>query len=178
MVAQGFGGQLMSAADLLVDGFGRIREIVHDVLDGLDEDDLLYRADRDANSICWQVWHLTRVQDDHVAAAGRLTQVWLSGWEQRFGLPLDPLDTGWGHSSDEVAVVRAPADLLAGYYDATYAQTISFVSELTDADLEKIVDRAWNPPVTMAVRLVSVLTDDLEHAGQAAFIRGLIERRR
>jgi hypothetical protein len=167
----------MSAADLLVDGFGRIREIVHDVLDGLDAGDLMYRADQDANSICWQVWHLTRVQDDHVAAAGGLTQVWLSGWEQRFGLPLDPADTGWGHSSDEVAVVRASADLLAGYHDATYEQSISFVSKLTDADLEKVVDRAWSPPVTMAVRLVSVLTDDLEHAGQAAFVRGLIERR-
>jgi hypothetical protein len=168
----------MSAAELLVDGFGRIREIVHDVLDGLDETDLQYRADPDANSICWQVWHLTRVQDDHVAAAGGLTQVWLSGWEERFGLPLDPSDTGWGHASDEVAVVRAPADLLAGYHDATYEQTISFVSALTETDLARIVDRAWNPPVTMAVRLVSVLADDLEHAGQAAFIRGLVERLR
>jgi len=167
----------MSAADLLVDGFGRIREIVHDVLDGLDEAELLYQVDPDANSICWQVWHLTRVQDDHVAAAGGLTQVWLSGWEEGFGLPLDPADTGWGHGSDEVAVVRVPADLLAGYHDATYEQTISLVSGLTDADLTRIVDRAWNPPVTLAVRLVSVLADDLQHAGQAAFIRGLIERR-
>ena len=167
----------MSAADLLVDGFGRIHEIVHDVLEGLDETELSYRVDPDANSICWQIWHLTRVQDDHVAAAGGLTQVWLSGWEERFGLPLDPADTGWGHGSDEVAVVRVPADLLAGYHDATYEQTISLVSGLTDADLTRIVDRAWNPPVTMAVRLVSVLADGLQHAGQAAFIRGVVERR-
>lgn len=167
----------MSGADLLVDGFGRIREIVHDVLDGLEDADLEFRADPDANSICWQVWHLTRVQDDHVAAAAGLTQVWQSGWQERFGLPLDPGDTGWGHGSDEVAVVRAPASLLAGYHDATYDQTISVVSRLTEADLARVVDRAWDPPVTMAVRLVSVLADDLAHAGQAAFIRGLVERR-
>jgi len=166
----------VSGTDLLVDGFGRIREIVHDVLDGLTEADLQYRADPAANSICWEIWHLTRVQDDHVAAAGGLTQVWLSGFERRFGLPLDAVDTGFGHSPAQVAAVRAPADLLVAYHDATYEQTISFVSELTDADLANVVDRRWDPPVTMAVRLVSVLSDDLQHGGHAAFIRGLIER--
>jgi hypothetical protein len=167
----------VSGTDLLADGFGRIREIVHDVLDGLTEADLLYRVDPAANSICWEVWHLTRVQDDHVAAAGGLAQVWLSGYEERFGLPLDAVDTGYGHSPAQVAAVRAPAHLLAAYHDATYEQTISFVSGLTEADLARVVDRRWDPPVTMAVRLVSVLSDDLEHAGQAAFIRGLLERR-
>jgi hypothetical protein len=167
----------MPGADLLVDGFSRVREIVHGVLDGLSDADLTYRIDPAANSICWQIWHLTRVQDDHVAGAGRLTQVWLSGWEKRFGLRLDPLDTGYGHSSDQVAAVIAPGSLLAGYHDATYEQTIAFLRTLTDDDMSTIVDRRWRPPVTMAVRLVSVLADDLEHAGQAAFIRGVIERR-
>src|SRR5215475_12265241 len=167
----------MPGTDLLVDGFGRIREIVHDVLDGLTEADLQYRVDPPANSICWQVWHLTRVQDDHVAAAGRLTQVWLSGFDKRFGLSLDATDIGYGHTQAQVAAVRASGDLLAEYHDATYDQTISYVSALTEDDLAQVVDRSWDPPVTMAVRLVSVLSDDLQHAGQAAFIRGLIERR-
>jgi hypothetical protein len=167
----------MSGADLLVDGFGRIREIVHGVLDGLTEADLMYQVDSAANTIGWQVWHLTRVQDDHVAAAAGLAQVWLSGFRERFGLPLEPEDIGYGHSADQVTAVRAPVDLLAAYHDATHDQTISFVRGLTDADLTMIVDRYWDPPVTMAVRLVSVLSDDLQHAGQAAFIRGLIERR-
>lgn len=168
----------MSAADLLIDGFGRIREIVHDVLDGLTDADLLYRVDPAANSICWQIWHLTRVQDDHVAGAGGLTQVWMSGWQNRFGLPLDPRDIGYGHTADQVAAVVASAGLLVGYHDATYQQSIEFVRTLTEDDMAMIVDRSWQPPVTMAVRLVSVLADDLEHAGQAAFIRGLIERSR
>lgn len=167
----------MSGADLLVDGFGRVREIVHNVLDGLTEADLEYRVDPAANSICWEVWHLTRVQDDHVAGASGLIQVWMSGFEERFGLPLDAADIGYGHSADQVAAVRAPADLLAEYHDATYEQTISFVSGLTDADMAKVVDRSWDPPVTMGVRLVSVLSDDLQHAGHAAFIRGITERR-
>ena len=167
----------MPGTDLLADGFGRIREIVHDLLDGLTEADLQYRVDPAANSICWQVWHLTRVQDDHVAAAGGLLQVWQSGFEELFRLPLVAADIGYGHSPAQVAAVRAPADLLAAYHDATYEQTIAFVSALSEADMAKVVDRHWDPPVTMAVRLVSVLSDDLQHAGQAAFIRGLIERR-
>lgn len=164
----------MSANELLIDGFGRVREIVHDVLDGLTQEDLDYRVGRSANSIGWLIWHLTRVQDDHIAAAGGLEQVWLSqGWAERCGLPLDPADIGYGHSSDQVAVVRLTRDLLAGYHDATYEQTVAFVSDLTDADMATIVDDRWNPPVTMAVRVVSVLVDDLEHAGQAAFVKGL-----
>jgi hypothetical protein len=168
-----------SGTDLLIDGFGRVREIVHDVVSGLSDAGLQYRADSQANSICWQIWHLTRVQDDHVASAGGLGQVWLSGdWFERFALPLDRDDTGYGHRSDQVALVRSTASLLLDYHDATYDQTVDFVRGLSDEDMATVVDVRWDPPVTMGVRLVSVLADDLEHAGQAAFIRGLIERQR
>jgi hypothetical protein len=118
------------------------------------------------------------VQDDHVAAAIGLDQVWLTGgWEQQFGLPLDPADIGYGHSPEQAGLVRAPAKLLAAYHDATYDQTVGAIGQLTGPDLAVAVDERWEPPVTMAVRLVSVLSDDLQHAGQAAFLRGLIERR-
>jgi len=168
----------VSGADLLADGFSRIREIVHDVLDGLGDAELEYRAGAEANSICWLIWHLTRVQDDHVADAAGVEQVWFSGgWEKRFALPLESGDIGYGHSPDQVAVVRAPADLLAEYHDATYQQTVEVLRGLTDSDMDKVIDQRWDPPVTMGVRLVSVLADDLEHVGQAAFIRGLIEDR-
>jgi Protein of unknown function (DUF664) len=168
----------VSSNEILLDGFGRIREIVHDVLDGLAQEQLDWRADAEANSIGWLIWHLTRVQDDHVAGAGDLTQVYLTGgFADRFGLPLDPADIGYGHDASEVAEVRATAQLLAAYHDSVYAQTAAFVRDLTEADLARVVDRNWSPPVTMTVRLVSVLADDLEHAGQAAFVKGLLQRR-
>jgi hypothetical protein len=168
----------MTSADLLVDAFGRIREEMHRVVDGLTAEQLAFRADPGANSIAWLVWHLTRIQDDHVADAAGTEQVWTSGgWVERFGLPLDPLATGYGHRSREVAAVRVESgDLLVGYYDAVHQQTIRYVRDLTDADLDRVVDEAWDPPVTLGVRLVSVIGDDLQHAGQAAFVRGLVER--
>ena len=165
----------MPGNELLIDGFGRIREIVYNVLDGLTQDDLDFRVGGSANSICWLIWHLTRVQDDHIAGVSGLEQVWLAqGWEGRCGLPLDPADIGYGHSFDQVAAVRVNPDLLAGYHDATCEQTISILNGLTDTDMNTIVDRRWDPPVTMAARLVSVLADDLQHAGQAAFAKGLL----
>jgi hypothetical protein len=168
----------MTSAELLVDAFGRIREVVHQVVGGLTPEQLAFRVDREANSIAWLVWHLTRIQDDHVAEVARAEQVWIvQGWAERFGLPFDPLATGYGHRADEVAAVQvASGELLVGYYDAVHQQTIRYVAGLGDRDLGRIVDRSWDPPVSLGVRLVSVIADDLQHAGQAAFVRGVLQR--
>jgi hypothetical protein len=170
----------MTSAELLADGFGRIRETVGDVLDGLTAEQLVYRIDPGANPVSWLIWHLTRVQDDHVAAAFGTTQVWSSqGWARRFGLSSGMMDHGYAHSSDQVASVAAATasvPLLLEYHETTYAQTVKLVSEIRDADLDRIVDTRWTPPVTLGVRLVSVLDDDMQHAGQAAYVRGVILR--
>ncbi|MQA88526.1 MAG: DUF664 domain-containing protein [Streptosporangiales bacterium] len=169
----------MTSAQLLTDAFGRIQGVVRRVVGGLTPEQLAFRPDGEANSIAWLVWHLTRVQDDHVADVAGTPQVWTSqGWVERFGLPFDASQTGFGHSGDEVAMVRVDSgDLLTGYHDAVHERTIEYVSALTDDDLARVVDRSWDPPVTLGVRLVSVVADDLQHAGQAAFVRGLIDRR-
>jgi uncharacterized damage-inducible protein DinB len=168
----------MNSADLLADAFDRIRESVHDVVDDLTTQQLCVRPAEGVNSIAWLVWHLTRIQDDHVAGAAATEQVWTSqGWADRFGLPFPPSSTGYGHGPDEVAAVRVDsADLLTRYYDAVHEQTLDFVRGLTDADLDRVVDRSWTPPVTLGVRLVSVVNDDTQHVGQAAFVRGIILR--
>ena len=169
---------MAGSAELLVDAFGRVREVVHRVVDGLTPEQLAFRLDPEANSIAWLVWHLTRIQDDHVADAAQAEQVWTSqGWVERFGLPFDPQATGYGHRTADVAAVRvASGELLVGYHDAVHQQTTRYVEGLADADLARIVDRSWDPPVSLGVRLVSVIADDLQHAGQAAFVRGVVQR--
>jgi hypothetical protein len=167
----------VNVAGLLDDAFERIDEIVHEVVDGLTPDQLAVRIDPEANSIAWLVWHLTRVQDDHVAGVAGIPQVWTDGgWEERFGLPLPASSLGYGHSSDDVAAVRAPGDLLLAYHDATRHQTKHYIEGLVDDDLDRVVDKRWDPPVTLGVRLISVVSDDLQHAGQAAYARGVILR--
>ncbi|RIQ11376.1 mycothiol transferase [Jiangella rhizosphaerae] len=168
----------MHGPDLLIDAFGRIRERVHATVGGLTPSQLAYRVDPDANSIAWLVWHLTRIQDDHVAHVAGIDQVWTSGgWADRFGLPFPPGATGYGHRSADVAavVVDDPA-LLTGYHDATHEITEGFLRELDDETLDRVVDESYDPPVTMGVRLVSVLGDNSQHIGQAAFVRGVVTR--
>jgi hypothetical protein len=160
--------------DILLDSFSRVSEGVLEVLDGIDEDRLHWRPDPGANPIGWTVWHLTRIQDDHVASAFDRDQVWLAdGWRERFVLPYEPAAHGYGMSADEVGAFSASADLLRGYHDAVATRTATLLSGLSPSDLDRIVDDRWDPPVTMAVRLVSVIADDLQHVGQAAYIRGL-----
>jgi uncharacterized damage-inducible protein DinB len=170
---------MTAAADVLVDAFGRIREVVEDAVDGLTPEELASRPEGQANSIAWLVWHLTRVQDDHVAGVAGTEQVWVAGgWADRFALPLDLLATGYGHTSAEVAAVQVgSSELLTGYHHAVHEQTVRYVERISDADLDRVVDEFWNPPVTLRVRLVSVIADDLQHAGQAAYVRGLVRRR-
>jgi Protein of unknown function (DUF664) len=165
--------------ELLLDAFSRVAEEVRAVLDGLDAEQLGYRPDRDANSIAWLVWHLTRVADDHVAKATGCEQVWLAeGWSERFGLPFDPGAHGYGHGSAEVAALSGTdPGLLAGYFNAVVAMIEGQVASIDPAELDRVVDTRFDPPVTMAVRLVSVVSDTLQHAGQAAYVRGLVERR-
>jgi hypothetical protein len=169
----------VTSAELLVDAFGRIHGVVHRAVEGLTPEQLSFRPDDEANSIAWLVWHLARIQDDHVADAADAEQVWTSeGWGERFALPFEVSATGYGHSSDDVAAVRVESgQMLTGYHDAVYERTLSFVKPLSDADLDRIVDERWDPPVSLGVRLVSVVSDNLQHAGQAAFVRGIVERR-
>jgi uncharacterized damage-inducible protein DinB len=96
------------------------------------------------------------------------------GFYDRFGVPYDPSDHGYGHSSADVAEIRASAELLKAYHDAVHDRTVAFLRTVSETDLDKVVDTSWDPPVTMGVRLVSVISDDLQHAGQAAYVRGLL----
>lgn len=167
----------MLSRDHLTYAFEQIQSTLRRALDGLSADLLTARVGPEANTIAWLAWHLLRVQDDHVAAVAGTEQVWTAdGWADRFDLPLDASATGYGFSAAEVAAVRVDsADLLLGYGAAVHERTARFLAGLCDEDLDRVVDDTWDPPVTLGVRLVSVLSDDLQHVGQAAYVRGLLE---
>lgn len=171
---------MTASTDLLVDAFGRIRESVHEAVAGLSADELTARLDEDANSVAWLVWHLTRVQDDHVADVAGTEQVWTAqDFRGRFGLPFPPDATGYAHASEDVAAVRGiSADLLTEYHEAVHGRTVGYLAGLGGSDLGRVVDTSWTPPITLGARLVSVIADDLQHVGQAAFARGVLLRRR
>jgi len=168
----------MDTSALLLELYGRTPPIVSDAVDRLDDGQLAWVPSPGANSIGWLVWHLTRVQDHHVSELLEEEQVWTTGeWAARCGLAPDPHNTGYGHGPDDVAGVRPESpDVLLGYLDAVWARTQRFLEGLGDEELDRVVDRRWDPPVTMGVRLVSIADDCLQHAGQASYVRGLLER--
>lgn len=169
----------MNVSELLIELFGRVSGHVHGIVTGLDNEALLDAPEADANPIGWLIWHLTRVQDHHVAELLECDQVWVEGdWAARFGLEPDPHNLGYGHTPAQVAEVRPEsAAALIEYYDAVEARTRGLLDATTEADLDRIVDTRWDPPVTLGVRLVSIADDDIQHAGQAAYVKGLLERR-
>jgi uncharacterized damage-inducible protein DinB len=167
------------ATTVLEDAFGRIRDVGWDAVQGLTDEELTYRVDGETNTVAWLVWHLARVQDDHIAEVAESEQVWIEdGWVDRFGLPFDERAVGFGQDADEVAQVRVGPDLLIGYLGAVLDRTTEYLAGLSDDDLDRVVDDNWDPPVTLGVRLMSVIADDLQHGGQAALLRGILLRRR
>ena len=166
----------MDVAAVLVELYGRIPPVVHDAVTGLNAAQLVDPPSPGANPIGWLVWHLTRVQDHHVAELLDRPQCWLDdGRAARFGLASDPGNTGYGHSAADVAAVRPEsADVLVDYLAVVAERTTSLLAGLGPDDLDRVVDRGWDPPVTLGVRLVSVADDCLQHAGQAAYARGLL----
>ncbi len=167
----------MTSTDLLVESFQRIRDAVYPTVNGLSPEDLAFRPEAESNSIAWLVWHLTRIQDTQVAALDGIEQVWTGkGWAVRFALPLDPSDTGYGHDPQTVALVTGDAASLLGYFEDAHEKTLAFVRSLDESGLSRVVDRSWDPPATVSMGLVNIIVDDLQHVGQAAYVRGILQR--
>lgn len=168
----------MDVNDLLTEAYGRLPDLVESAVDGLSAEQLRQAPAAGANPVGWLVWHLTRVQDHGVSDVLGEQQLWATGdWAGRCGLTADPGDTGFGHGPEQIAAVR-PQDgrVLVDYHRAVVDRTLAYLRGLRPADLDRVVDENWDPPVTLGVRLASLLEDDLQHAGQAAYVRGLIQR--
>lgn len=166
----------MEWQDLLTDGYERVLGTLKLVLKGMSADDLNWRPRDDCNSMGWLAWHLTRIQDDHISDLMEEEQLWIKdGWHARFNRPADPADIGFGHTPEQVAAFRAPdARTIIDYHSAVLERSKAFFRTLSRDDLDRELDEPqYQPLPTVGVRLISVLGDNLNHAGQAAYVRGL-----
>ncbi|GAA2541533.1 DinB family protein [Winogradskya consettensis] len=166
----------MKTNELLAEIHGRLPDLVKGAVKDLTPEQLATAPAPGANTVGWLVWHLARGQDSQIADLLGEDQIYETGtWAASFGLKPDPSDTGYGHTPDQVTQVRPTSSkALIDYYEAVHARTAGYLSGLTDKDLDRIADDAWDPPVTLGVRLISILDDDTQHAGQAAYARGLL----
>lgn len=167
----------MTPSEVYLELYGRLPDLVHRAAEGLTPDELAQPPAGATNTIGWLLWHLTRVMDHHVGELLEAPQLWESGdWAQRFGdVDPDAQNHGYGHTAEQVAGVRPDsAEVVTAYFDAVWERTRGYLATLGEDDLDRIVDDRWNPPVTLGVRLVSIADDGLQHAGQAAYVRGAL----
>ncbi|WP_305782471.1 mycothiol transferase [Symbioplanes lichenis] len=166
----------MKVSELLIEAYDRLPDLVEGAVEGLSAEKLATAPEPGANTVGWLVWHLTRVQDHHMSELLGQDQIYVTGdWAESFGRKPDANDTGYGHDAGDVTAVR-PRDgqALVAYYRAVHDRTIAYLRGVSETDLDRVVDEGWDPPVTLAVRLVSILDDDTQHVGQAAYVRGLL----
>lgn len=162
--------------DMLSDGYGRVLEVLERALDGLTEDDLNWQPRPDCNSIGWLTWHLTRGQDGQIASLMDEEQLWTrDGWHAKFGRPADAQDSGFGHTPQDVAAFKSPdTKTLLDYHRAVLERSRRYFPTLSNTDLDRELNEPWFQPLpTVGVRLISILGDNLEHAGQVGYVRGL-----
>jgi hypothetical protein len=165
--------------ELIVDGYDRLPDLMKEVLAGLRAADLDWQPGGDCNSLGWTAWHLTRVQDSQIADLAGKEQRWIEdGWHRKFDRAADPDDTGYGHTPAEVRAFRSPSvKVQFDYLRATVERTREYLAAVDSADLDRELDEPYRPRPTVGVRIVSILADCHQHAGEASYIRGLLEAR-
>lgn len=165
----------MDTTDLLVDALSRMPGHVRPAVEDLDPDALAWRPAAGANPVGWLVWHLTRVQDAQIAPLLDVEELWTrDGWADRFELPDGANQHGYGWNDDQVGALQPPsAEVLLDHLDAVNARCCELIGGLSDEDLARVVDPSYDPPVTVGVRLVSVIDDAAQHTGQVGYVRGL-----
>ncbi len=168
----------MEWQQLITDGYERVLQALEKALDGLTESDLNQQPHPDCNSIGWLTWHLTRTQDHHIASLMGEEQLWIEdGWHAKFNSAPDARDTGYQHNSQDVAAFRSPnLKTLLEYHRVVLDRSKCYITSLSENDLDREVNEPWvRPQPTVGAGLVCALDDNLQHAGQVAYLRGLLK---
>ncbi len=168
----------MEWRQMVINIYEKTSQVLTKALEGLDQNDLDQQPKPDCNSIGWLAWHMTRTQDRATAQLVIEEQLWIKdGWHNKFNRPPDPQDFGLGHGLEDLAAFKSPnVETLLGYDDAVRQRSKRYIGSLSETDLDRKLDHPKFP--TVGVRLTAVISDNLQHAGQAAYIRGLLKGKR
>ena len=169
----------MTWQEMIMDIFDRIAAQLAQVLEDLTPEELNQQPTPDTNPIGWLAWHLTRSNDRNMSELMGLEQLWISGnWYARFNRAPDPAETGYGFTLEEVAAFTSPDALtIMEYHRAVLDRIRQFIgNDLSEMMLE---EESYSPtfqrssPVYRTI--TGVINDGLQHVGQAAYVRGLLQ---
>lgn len=165
----------MQAQELIINIFERISQELDKALNGLTQEDVNKQPSHDTNSIGWLMWHLTRYQDKSIKDLLGEEQLWISDkWHIKFNRTADPQDLGGGHTPEDLAAFKSPdVQVLLSYHHAVLEQTRKYVGKLSEAELDRKLDNPRWP--TVGARLEGLISDNYQHVGQIAYVRGLLK---
>ena len=165
----------MHCAEFITGIFARISHVLEASLEGLNQLEINRQPCPECNSIGWMVWHLTRVQDRFIATLSDNEQVWIAEkWYEAFGREADASDIGYGHTPEDLANFKAPeVKILLDYYQATFERTKQYTNGISPEELDRAVGDSRLS--TVAMRLTAFISDNLQHAGQVAYLRGWLK---
>ena len=170
----------MTTLEMLIDVLFRSRERFDRAFDGVTLEQANTRPAPDLapriDSLTWLAWHTAREIDLQISLMAGQEFVWFTGGHrERFALPLPDDTEDWRHTPEQAAqVVVGDLSILFAYLDDAYTLATTYLRSLTPEGLDDIVDESWDPPVTRAVRLASVIDDAAQHSGQAVYTRRLL----
>lgn len=171
----------MAAGDVSNAAFDRAGSVLKRALTGISADQIRQQpAGPESNPIGWLSWHLTRVHDRTFSTLLGKPELWSSdGWAERFKLSAET-GTGGRNTLDEVRAFDpiSPDNLLA-YWEAVRDQrSRPFLEGLADSDLDTPTpgEPVMPPNETIKIAIARVTSDAIQHIGQIAYARGLVDR--
>lgn len=143
-------------------------------LHGLTGMERRYQPNPESHHIDFTVWHMARVEDDWIQRFARRTDtVWYSD-EWTASLDLHERDNGVGYTPQQVLDLPPfDMDLLISYFDSVRSATLTYISQISEADLETCPHPGKRPGYTIGKMLSHILVEESQHTGQVAYIRGI-----
>lgn len=174
--------------EVLLDLLHCIAGMVEWTLDGLAQDLLRWRPDKEANNIAVTVWHFSRAFDvfkvrlfENQPAEEELWHK--CGWTAK--TDYDPRGIGWGgfgnlagYSLQEVdAVPMLTVDDLLAYFKQVHDALHEYLNDLPATALSEPAAGWSDEPRTVYEWLRSLIIDSLGHLGEIRAIRAMWERK-
>ncbi|MDA1215963.1 MAG: DinB family protein [Chloroflexi bacterium] len=166
----------MDTGTFFLNALGRADGTLKRALEGLTREELMQQpAGPGSNPIGWLAWHLTRVQDGYGSRIAGVEQVWRTQkWYEKFGLE----ETPPSYKPETVGTFDPiSAELLLEYYEMVKTATVGYIASLSAEDWERQLPQIdpSRPPQTVADGVAIITSDNIQHIGQIAYVRGLIK---
>jgi len=144
------------------------------VLDGLTQDEVLWRPACGCNSIGLILFHTARSEDSFIQ--GRLKgkpELWETGkWYKKLNLAEN--EAGAHYTAEQVNAFPVPKfeDLLA-YYAAARVQTMNYLKTMTAASFDKKIKMPHFGEISLAGIFSIIVSHSAQHIGEISYLRGL-----